>query len=151
MTTRILLIATLALFALPAMMAPLTTASAGELDNESSVINEQAVRAKDLPQTVVVRIDEATGAASVLESKTALSADSKGLNDLQTMASSFKPVNASGATELDRDSSASSWHAWYNYSYYYAPVYYYYGYSYSYTNYYSYRSYGYSYYWYRWY
>lgn len=148
MTTRILLIAALAILSQPALVSP---ALAGELDNESSVINEQAVRAKDLPQTVVVRIDEATGAASVLESKTALPADAQGHAVVQNLSSSFKSVSNTGATELDRDSSSSSWYAWYNYSYYYAPVYYYYSYTYTYTSYYSYRSYGYSYYWYRWY
>jgi hypothetical protein len=127
-----------------------------ELDREASVINEQSARAKDLPGTVVVRVNEATGEASVLELKERLQADSNEVKAIAAMDSAFRAIPASGiiemnaATELDRNSSASSWYAWYNYGYYYTPTYYYWGYSYSYSNYYAYNWYGYSYRWYRW-
>jgi hypothetical protein len=129
------------------------TAHASELDRESAIINEQAFRAKELPGTVVVRLNERTGEASVIELSDRLEASSDSARLVADMAG-FKPVPASGvqtpAGELDRSSSASSWYAWYNYNYYYAPTYYYWGYTYAYRTYYSYNWYGYAYYWYRW-
>ncbi len=123
-------------------------AFSGELDNEALVINEQARR--DLPQTVLVRIDAKTGAAAVVELKEALAADASAIAKLSE--TQFKAI-APATGELDQTSSSSSWYAWYNYGYYYAPTYYYYGYSYSYSNYYSCYWGGYNYYWYgyRWY
>lgn len=118
-------------------------AFSGELDNEATVINEQARR--DLPQTVIVRVDEKTGAAAVVELKEALAADVSALAQLP--ATEFKAI-APTTGELDRTSSSSSWYVWYNYGYYYAPTYYYWGYNYSYSNYYYCNWAGYNYYWY---
>lgn len=159
MTNRILKFAVL--FAAIAGAAAVSTSVsfASELDNESSVINEQSARAKDLPGTVVVRVNEATGEASVLEVSERLVADAldmKGAKAVASMDAEFRAIPASGilsslkSNELDRNSSSSSWYAWYNYSYAYAPTYYYWGYTYAYTNYYAYNWYGYAYYWYRW-
>jgi hypothetical protein len=122
-------------------------AQAGELDNESTVINEQAARAKELPGTVVVRVNEKTGEAAVLETSAALSVDDAGKNAL--LGAEFKAL-PKVAAELDQSSSTSSWFGWYPRGYYRAPVYYYAGYNYAYRTYYSYSWYGYSWYWYRW-
>lgn len=158
MTNRILKIA---LFTLGTVSA-ITVAGLGqfsyanELDHEALVINEQSARAKDLPGTVVVRINEATGEASVLEIPERLAADATEAKAIAAMGSEFRAIPASGiielntATELDRNSSTSSWYAWYNYGYFYTPTYYYWGYRYTYSNYYRYNWYGYSYLWYRW-
>ena len=59
MTTRILTILVSAL--MTTWTAP---ALAGELDNEAKIVNEQALRGKDLPGTVIVRIN-AIGEAEV--------------------------------------------------------------------------------------
>lgn len=123
-------------------------AHAGELDNETSVINEQAARAKDLPGTVIVRVNEMNGEAAVLETSAALSLDDAGKTAI--LNADFK-VLPKVAAELDQTSSTSSWFAWYPRGYYSAPTYYYAGYNYGYRNCYSYSWYGYSWYWYRWY
>ncbi len=142
MTTRILMIL------VSALMATLATpAFAGELDNEAKIINEQALRAKDLPGTVVVRVNE-KGEASVLETSERLAQDTKTIEAVHKF--KFTKIDAAGTQELDRASSTSSWFAWYNRSYYYAPTYYYSGYNYSYWNCYNYAYAGYNYYWYRW-
>ena len=144
MTTRILMILALALTGFTA-----TTVVAGELDNEAKVINEQALRAKELPQTVVVRIDQKTGEASVLESTETLAQDEKTVAALHT-SRGFVKLNAAGTSELDRTSSSSSWFYYYPRGHYYAPTYYYSNYSYYYQPCYSYTYYGYAYAWYRW-
>jgi hypothetical protein len=156
MTNRILKIALLSLGMVSTIAGFGQIAFANELDREASVINEQSVRAKDLPGTVVVRINNATGEASVLEVPERLAADVNEAKSIAAMSSAFRAIPASGivefktTAELDRNSSTSSWYAWYNYGYYYTPTYYYWGYTYSYSNYYSYNWYGYSYRWYRW-
>lgn len=157
MTNRILKIALLSFGMVSTIAGYGQSAFANELDRESSVINEQSARAKDLPGTVVVRINDATGEASVLEVPERLAADVNEAKSIAAMSSAFRAIPASGivefnssTSELDRNSSTSSWYAWYNYGYYYTPTYYYWGYTYSYSNYYSYNWYGYSYRWYRW-
>ncbi len=154
MTNRILRIAVLAACLVSAGIT--SYAAETELDRESSVINEQSARAMDLPGTVIVRVNEATGEASVLEVSARLAADANAAKEVATLSDSFRTIPASGimaintVAELDRNSSTSSWYAWYNYGYSYTPTYYYWGYSYAYSNYYNYNWYGYSYYWYRW-
>lgn len=157
MTNRILKIALLSFGMVSTFASFSQFAFANELDSESSVINEQSARAKDLPGTVVVRINEATGEASVLEISERLTADAKEAKSIAAMSSAFRAIPPSGivefntaTSELDRNSSTSSWYAWYNYGYFYTPTYYYWGYTYSYSSYYSYNWYGYSYRWYRW-
>ena len=144
MTTRIL---TFVFATVLATIPFISAAHAGELDNESKVVNEEAMRAKDLPGTVVVRVDE-KGQASVLETSAALTQDEATKASLHS--ANFKPINSAGKAELDRASSTSSWFAWFNVGYYYAPTYYYYGYSYAYSNCYQYNYWGYRYTWYRW-
>jgi hypothetical protein len=132
------------------LLAP--TSSANELDTEEGIVNEQALRAKDLPQTIVVRVNEATGDAAVLNLSARLApTESNASLVINNHADDFRAVPASGVSELDRDSSASSWYVWYDYSYWYAPTYYYWGYTYAYRHYYSSYWGGYSYYWYAWY
>lgn len=153
MTTRILALS--AIFAMATITSGIfSNAFAGELDNGAV----QAALAKNLPGTVVVRVNE-KGEASVLETSEKLAQDKKTISALHS--ANFKSLEAqSGTAELDRESGAASWFAYYpsyygrGYAYfqpaYYAPVYYSYGYSYAYTNCYSYSYYGYNYYWYRW-
>lgn len=171
MTTRILstfkALAAGSVFGLFAIIATLTVTSAasttyaGELDSE--VVNkqalDQALRAKELPGTVVVRVSE-KGEASILETTEKLNQDANTVAALHK--AEFKSITTAGAAtataELNRDSGASSWFAYFpNYgrSYgwaptYYAPVYYSAGYTYAYYNCYQYNYYGYAYYWYRW-
>lgn len=144
MTMRILAIVLMTFGS--ASLTPL--AQANELDNENLVINEQAVLAQNLPATVVVRVNEASGEAQVLESARALTAIETEKSSLA--AANFKSL-PKAPNELDQASSTASWYAWYPRGYYFAPTYYYSGYTYGYRNYYSYSYYGYSYYWYRWY
>ena len=145
MTIRILTLA----ISFAAALGFANTSMASELDNESSVINEQALRAKDLPATVIVRVNEKTGEAAVLETSERLSQDVAGASLVAQK--EFKTIAANGLVkELDQLKSTSSWYAWFNLGYYYAPTYYYYNYSYNYRPYYSYTYYGYSYRWFRW-
>lgn len=144
MTTRIL---TFVFATVLAALPFISTAYAGELDNESKVVNEQALRAKELPGTVIVRVDE-KGQASVLETSAALTQDEATKATLHS--ANFKPITSAGTAELDRTSATASWFAWFNVGYYYAPTYYYYGYNYSYSNCYQYNYWGYRYTWYRW-
>ncbi len=142
MTTRILTIL------VSVLMATLATpASASELDNEAKIINEQALRGKDLPGTVIVRIN-AKGEASVLEIPERLAQDAGTVALIHTK--KFTPINSAGTQELDRASSTSSWFAWYNRGHYYAPTYYYSGYGYNYWNCFTYTFAGFNYLWYRW-
>lgn len=145
MTTRIL--AFLAFAALGLGMAP--SAMAGELDNEKAVVNEEALRAKDLPATVIVRVNDKTGEASVLETSKTLSQDSASQIAVANMGGEFKAVSNT-VKEIDQMKSTSSWFVWFNVASYFVPTYYYYGYTYSYRPWYSYSYYGYSYHWYRW-
>ncbi|MDX9730565.1 MAG: hypothetical protein RBT63_02235 [Bdellovibrionales bacterium] len=123
-------------------------ALANELDNETLVANEQALRAKDLPATVVVRVNDTTGETSVLELQSELSPNQASITQIASLAGDFKTITAQG--ELDHDSSTASWYVWFNFGRFYAPTYHYWGYRYHYTNYYTYTWYGYSYRWYRW-
>jgi hypothetical protein len=154
MTIRIIA-AVVAFFALQTGSIEINKAVASnELDQESRIINEQARRAKELPGTVVVRIQQQTGQASVLELTDRLEASADSARLVADLAG-FKSIPASGvqsppAGELDRNSSASSWYAFYNSGYFYAPTYYYWGYTFAYRSYYSYNWSGYAYYWYGW-
>lgn len=130
-----------------ALLVPVISAKAGELDNENQIKNAKRFAA-DLPQTLVVKKDVATGAVSVLHSATLLEAGAP----VQLDDSKFIPMKATDSMkqELDKDSSASGWYYyWYNYSYAY-PTYYYYGFNYYYQPYYNYYWGGCNYYWYRW-
>ncbi len=126
-----------------AILATFSVAQASELDNEDQVKNAQRF-AKDLPQTLVVRVQD-NGTVAVMHSNELL-AGGQGLDGKFTVVNKTEKVRG----ELDGDSSASGWYFyWYNYNYSY-PTYYYYGYNYSYQPYYSYYS-NYSwYYWYSW-
>lgn len=151
MLTRIL-----SVFALAATIALGGQAVAGELDNETAVTNAQIAAqikaAKDLPATLVIRVNEASKEVSVMHSQEKLAADQATFSkvvEAPFMKMDVKQgVNAAG--ELDQSSSASSWYfCWptYNWAY---PTYYYYGYSYNYSSYYSYSYGGYAYYYYGW-
>lgn len=145
MTTRILAFLAFAAFGLGMG----TSAFAGELDNEKTVINEEALRAKDLPGTVIVRVNDKTGQASVLETSKSLSQDAASQAAVASMGGEFKTVS-NNVKEIDQMKSTSSWYVWFNFASYFVPTYYYYGYTYTYRPWYSYSYYGYSYYWYRW-
>ena len=149
MTTRILAFSAFAALALGLSLGISTPSVAGELDNERSVINEEALRAKDLPGTVIVRVNDKTGEASVLETSKTLSQDAASQAAVANMGTEFKVVS-NDVKEIDQMKSISSWYVWFNTSRFYVPTYYYYGYTYSYRPCYSYSYYGYSYYWYRW-
>lgn len=126
------------------------SAKAHELDKETTVSVEQVALAKALPRTVVVRVKAGTNEAEVLESKRLLKADTATKKTVAT--AKFKKLAKNGElakSELDQDSSSSSWYFWCRpYGGYYYPTYYYYGYTYNYAlayNYY-YGGYYYSYY-----
>ena len=124
-------------------------AFASELDNEKSVTNQQVALSYDLPKTLVLRVQEGTGRTEAVESKVALSMTeaTKAQMDLMNFVE-VDPKNP--ATELDRDSSQSSYYLCFNRYNWYYPQYYYYGYSYNYSSYWSYYWGGYTYYFYRW-
>lgn len=143
MTIRILTILALSVF------AGANAFAATNLDNGSTISSEQAALAKDLPGTVIVRVDQKTGEASVLETNQTLSQDTSTVAALH--AADYKKISTAGPDELDRVSSTSSWFAWHHRGHYYAPTYYYYGFSYAYTPCYQYTYGGYYYSWYRWY
>ena len=118
------------------------TASAGELDNESSVTNQAAING-----TVVVRVDSRTNKAAVLATNSVMTdeAQAKAL----AHEGSFQAVSAKNISgELDKDGGASSWYYYNGYNpYYYSNMYWYgnwyqpcYSYNYSYYNYYYYSN-----------
>lgn len=142
-----------------AVTASVATAQT-ELDQESKFIN-QMERARELPQTVVIRVNEKTKEVQVAHSQEALPEGQ--LSPAEIAQQSFKSVDVnktyakSEFNELDRDQSQESWYfyvgfnSYPNYCCYYYPRYYYYGYPYAYYPYYSYPYYGWTYYYYRWY
>jgi len=85
-----------------------SNAQAQELDNEKIVIN-QKVLAKELPKTLVVRINRSTNEVEVLHLNEALPPDASSMARIEK--SEFKTVSANQkpAKELDRDGSVSSW------------------------------------------
>ncbi|MNL43775.1 hypothetical protein D3C87_1663040 [compost metagenome] len=95
------------------------SASAGELDNESSVTNQS------MNGTIVVRVDTRTNAVAVL----ATDAVMQNNHEAQALAqeSTFSPMPAKNlAKELDQDGGASSWYWYGGYNqYYYSSMYYY--------------------------
>ena len=124
-------------------------AQANELDNEAAVTNEQVALSKDLPATLVVRTNQATGEVQVMHSAVKLDASAASQAALNE-AAFVKVDSAQGSGELDRDSSRSSWYFCWNNAYSY-PQYTYYGYSYNYSyNYYSYAYSGWNYTYYGW-
>lgn len=125
-------------------------AQATELDNESQVTNQQIQASRDLPATMVVRVNEATRAVEVLHTADRVAPDAATASVIAGQPFVAAPqAGATVAGELDRNSSASSWYYCYN-GWYQPSYYYYYGYSYSYVPYYSYYYGGYSYAYYRW-
>ena len=119
-----------------------------ELDRGTHL--SQAALAKDLPQTVVVRVPKNDPSrVEVMHSSTYLAPTAATASTVA--AGTFKPVGIAGSdsgkavSELNRDSSTSSWRFYYSYyprrsyaySWYY-PTYSYYGYNYSYAPYYGY-------------
>ena len=124
-------------------------AQASELDSEAKVTNEQVALAKDLPATLVIRKNEATGEVQVMHSAAKLEASPATLAEVAN--GNFVKADAAQAAtgELDQDSSRSSWYYCWNYGYNY-PQYNYYGYSYNYNYYYGYNYSGWNYSYYRW-
>ena len=125
-------------------------AQANELDNEAQVTNETKALSKDLPQTLVVRSNLATGEVQVLHTQDRLAADSSSLALIAH--ASFAPADASAQVqggELDHDSSSSSWYFCWNYGYS-QPYYWYGGYNFAYNYYYNYNYGGWNYSYYRW-
>lgn len=122
---------------------------AQELDNEAQVTNEQIALSKDIPATLVVRTNEATGEVQILHSNAKLAGDAS--STAAVAGAQFAKVDASAISngELDKDSSSSSWYFCFNRSYSY-PAYYYGGYNYSYNYYNSYNWGGWNYSYYRW-
>lgn len=132
---------------------------ANELDNEQGVINQQKL-AKDLPATVVVRVNEKTGKTEVLQTSEKITASVNGQKAITALSSQFVaieegsrlPITPNG--ELDRDTSRSAWYLYFNWGYnswWGQPSYYYYGDNYNYYPYYNYGWGGYNYYCYNWY
>jgi hypothetical protein len=123
---------------------------AGELDNEKTVTNEQVQAAKDLPATLVIRVNNDTKAVEVLHSKALLPAEQASVEAISKQTFTKMDVKSGMTGELDRDSSKSSWYfCWPSFNWYY-PSYSYYGYSYNYSSYYNYSYSNYSYYYYGW-
>ncbi len=82
--------------------------NAGELDNEKQVVN-QIESAKNLPRTVVVRVNKNTNEVQVMHSGQALAPAAATVKSFNGQ--NFTPVlpNQKVRNELDRDSSSSSW------------------------------------------
>ncbi|RYZ71000.1 MAG: hypothetical protein EOP05_12535 [Proteobacteria bacterium] len=122
---------------------------AQELDNEAQVTNEQIALSKDIPATLVVRTNPATGEVQVLHSNAKLAGDAA--STAAVADANFAKVDASAISngELDKDSSSSSWYFCFNRSYSY-PAYYYGGYNYAYNYYSGYNWGGWNYSYYRW-
>jgi hypothetical protein len=139
------------LAALAAVLMVGSFAQANELDNEAQVTNETKALSKDLPQTLVVRSNSATGEVQVMHTQSRLAADASSLNIVADAQFTQADVNAQvpGGGELDRDSSASSWYFCWNRGYSY-PYYWYGGYNFSYSYYYGYNYSGWNYSYYRW-
>ncbi len=140
------------LFMAALVMALGVSAHAGELDKEQTFTTEQVELAKNLPATLVVRVKTATQEVEVLHSSKVIEPTEASKELVST--SSFEKIDVkggmTGVSELDKDSSSSSWYFCFpNYNYYY-PSYNYYGYNYSYSNYYSYYYAGYQYSYYSW-
>lgn len=118
---------------------------AGELDNESSVTNQQ------LQGTLVIRVDQRTNQAAALKTDAVVTTP----NQAKALAAQgqFKNLPSDKVrTELDQDGGASSWYYYpnyyYNNNYYYNQTYWYgswyapcYSYNYNYYSYYYYSSY----------
>ena len=140
-------------FILPVLAAALmigSLAQANELDNEAQVTNETKALSKDLPQTLVVRSNPATGEVQVLHTNARLAADMSATAQVaQSVFSKADLTGAQAGTELDRDSSSSSWYFCWNRGYNY-PYYGYGGYNFSYNYYYGYNWGGWNYSYYRW-
>ncbi len=142
--------------ALSATLTAMTSVSAhaGELDNEKAVTNQQVQLAKDLPATLVMRVDQKTGAIQALHSMTKLPADAQSVQGIA--AQTFSPVDVKTqvagrpAGELDQSSSTSSWYFCFSNYNWFAPSYYYGGYNYGYTPYFNYGFGGYNYSFYSW-
>lgn len=122
-------------------------AGAARADNEldREVVNHDSL-AKDLPATVVVRIDERNRSVAVFHSEVELGKNAI-LDD-----SRFVPVKNSEVIkgELDDDSSTPGWYFyWYNYSFFH-PTYYYAGFNFHYRPYHGYYWNHCNYFWYRW-
>lgn len=127
---------------LAAILAFAGSATASELDNESSVTNQS------MNGTVVIRVDTRNNQAAVLASEQVVTNEAQAQNLVQN--GSFSEVPAQNLrSELDSDGGASSWYFYrgYNYGYYgyvnwygnwYYPRYYY---NYGYYNYYYYSNY----------
>ena len=130
------------------------SAHAGELDNEKSVTNQQIQMAKDLPATLVMRVDQKTGAVQALHSIAKLPADAAAIQAIAGQ--TFAPVDLKAQVagrpvgELDQSSSSSSWYFCFPQYNWFAPSYYYGGFNYGYTPYFNYGFGGYNYSFYRW-
>jgi hypothetical protein len=138
------------LFALMALACTAISSFAGELDNESGVVNaQQRSLAGDLPATIVVRVNKDDNSVAVLHSKDVISKE----NAASVVNASFVAMKTTDTqkSELDKDSSKSGWYFYFNYYNYYNPCYSYSGYNYYYQAYNSYNYGNYNYYYYRWY
>lgn len=124
-------------------------ARANELDNEAQVTNETKALSKDLPQTLVVRTNQATGEVQVMHSNNRLAADVSSMNAVVNAQFTKADLNKAQGGELDRDSSNSSWYFCWNHGWGY-PYYWYGGYNFSYNYYYGYNWGGWNYGFYRW-
>ncbi len=136
-----------------AAMGTLTVGSlahANELDNEAQVTNETKALSKELPQTLVIRSNPATGEVQVMHTDSRLAADMSAT--VAVANSAFLKTDLSQSqtgAELDRDSSSSSWYFCWNNGYNY-PYYGYGGYNFAYNYYYGYNYSGWNYSYYRW-
>lgn len=123
------------------LLGTVAVSQAGELDNESSVTNQQAING-----TIVIRVDQ-NGSASVLASATPVAAGVKAHNLVEQ--GQFQALTQDHVrSELDSDGGAASWYFYngYNYNYGYMNWYGnwftpYYTYNYGYYRYYYYSSY----------
>ncbi len=138
------------LAALAAVLMLGSFAHANELDNEAQVTNETKALSKDLPQTLIVRTNPATGEVQTFQTSSRLAADASSLSLIANAKFAAADLNAQpGGGELDRNSSRSSWYPCWNGGWGY-PYYWYGGYNFSYNFYYGCNCGGWNYSFYRW-
>lgn len=129
-------------------------ATANGLDRD--VVNhEKRAFARNLPATLVIRVNEKTNKAEVYHSDKKLAAKEATVKQLRNKKFTAIQSAATDLNELDGDASEGNWYFYYSRYRYrrgfiYYPYYYYGGYNYYYNNYYSYYWGGYNYYYYRW-
>lgn len=133
------------MFIFALLLMPTQFAFSNELDRD---LKNQQRLAQDLPQTLIVRINNISGDVAILNSNERLSTDARPDDSAFVTLKSTDTLRS----ELDRDSSTSGWFFFWGHHSYRYPTYRYWGYNYYYHPYYNYYN-PYSncyYYWYSW-